>query len=185
VLPILQALPAEIGHAREAVSEGREAGLDRLVEETNRALESLRDLTRGVFPAQLARSGLELALRSLLTRAGTATVLTVDETGGRRYSPRVETAIYFCCAEALRTGAGPVSVDLSAVDGDLVLRIVGAHDRLDLQGVRDRVEAVGGALGTGAGLLVLTVPVAEDGAGPGRTRSVVPAGGPVGAAPGG
>lgn len=175
VLPILQALPAEIRQAREAVSEGREAGLDRLVEETNRALESLRDLTRGVFPAQLARSGLEPALRSLLTRAGTATVLTVDETGGRRYSPRVETAIYFCCVEALRAGAGPVSVDLSVVDGDLVLRIVGAPDRLDLQGVRDRVEAVGGSLGTGAGLLVLTVPVADEGAGPGRTRSVVPA----------
>jgi len=32
------------------------------------ALEALREITRGVFPAQLARSGLRMALGSLLTR---------------------------------------------------------------------------------------------------------------------
>ena len=36
--------------------------------DTNAALEALRELTRGVFPTQLARAGLVPALRSLLAR---------------------------------------------------------------------------------------------------------------------
>jgi hypothetical protein len=166
VLPSLQALPAEIQRARADLEQGRDAHLDDLVEETNRALESLRDLTRGVFPSHLARSGLEPALRSLLARAGTTTVLFVDEGARHRYSPRVEAAVYFCCTEALRTQPGPSSVELLSVGDDLVLRIVGAHERIDLQGIEDRVEAVGGTLETGAGLLVLTIPVGTSGATP-------------------
>jgi signal transduction histidine kinase len=184
VLPFLRALPAEIGRAREDVAQGREPGLDRLVEETNRALESLRDLTRGVFPSQLARSGVEPALRSLLARAGTATLLTVDETVGR-YLPRVENAVYFCCAEALRAGAGPATVNLTTAGADLVLRIAGPREGVDLQGIQDRVEAVGGTLVTGDSLLVLTIPVDAGRDGSGDRESVVAAGGHVGAAPGG
>ena len=71
---------------------------------TNDALESLRELTRGVFPTQLARSGVEPALRSLLARNGLASALHVDASAaGRRFSPRVEAAVYFCCAEASRS----------------------------------------------------------------------------------
>jgi signal transduction histidine kinase len=44
------------------------AELVPLVESLNAALESLREITVGVFPAQLARSGLEAALGSLLAR---------------------------------------------------------------------------------------------------------------------
>ena len=46
------------------------SALDRLIAGTNDGLESLRELTRGLFPSQLARSGLEPALRSLLGRRG-------------------------------------------------------------------------------------------------------------------
>jgi signal transduction histidine kinase len=166
VLPSLQALPAEIRRGRADLAQGRDAHLDDLVEETNRALESLRDLTRGVFPSHLSRSGLEPALRSLLARAGTTTVLTIDDRARRRYSPRVEAAVYFCCTEALRTGSGPASVDLAPVGDDLVLRILGDHDGIDLQGIEDRVEAVGGALETREGLLVLTIPVVTPGGTP-------------------
>lgn len=162
VLPSLQALPAEIRRARTDLARG-DTHLDDLVDATNRALESLRDLTRGVFPSQLARSGLEPALRTLLARAGTATVLTIDDGARRRYSPRVEAAVYFCCTEALRGAAGPSSIDLAPVGDDLVLRIADAPDGIDLQGIEDRVEAVGGALEAGADLLVLTVPVALPG----------------------
>ncbi|GAB3258197.1 sensor histidine kinase [Nocardioides dilutus] len=163
VLPSLRALPAEIRRARADLARGRDTHLDDLVEQTNRALESLRDLTRGVFPSHLARSGLEPALRSLLARAGTSTVLTIDESARRRYSARVEAAVYFCCTEALRTHAGASSVDLLTAGDDLVLRIVGTHDGIDLQGIEDRVEAVGGALAAREGLLVLTIPVATPG----------------------
>ncbi|RYP85714.1 hypothetical protein EKO23_11990 [Nocardioides guangzhouensis] len=165
VLPFLVALPAEIGRARQAVADGADPGLDRLVDGTNEALEQLRELTRGVFPSQLARSGLEPALRSLLARSANATEFNVDGAGGRRHPPRVEAAVYFCCAEAVHGGAGPVAVDLADAGDDLVLRITGPLADIDLQAVTDRVEAVGGSLSVGAQLLVLTVPVGDAGRG--------------------
>ena len=163
------------------MAAGDDADLDRLVDGTNEALEALRELTRGVFPTQLARSGLEPTLRSLFARSGAGAELTVDGTGGRRFPPRVEAAVYFCCVEAVRAGAGPVSVSLSSAGDDLVLRIVGADDGIDLQGVTDRIEAVGGELSAGDGLLVLTIPVVVE---PEGAESVA-AGGPGGAVPGG
>ena len=180
VLPFLQSLPGEIGRARAAVAAGVVTDLDRLVDGTNEALEALRDLTRGVFPSQLAQSGLEPALRSLFARSPTAVTFTVHGTGGRRHAPRVEAAVYFCCSEALRAG-GAVSVDLTGVRDELVLRIAGAHDGVDLRGITDRVEAVGGELRPGDGQLVLTVPVTE---GPAEPASAL-AGGPGSAVPGG
>ncbi|WP_426561039.1 hypothetical protein ACPPVT_13430 [Angustibacter sp. McL0619] len=159
VLPFLRSLPDEIRRAEVAVSAGAVADLDRLVEGTNQALEALRELTRGVTPAQLARSGLEPTLRSLLARSGAAE-LTVHESAGRRYAPRVEAAVYFCCVEAVGAATGPVSVELVSAGDDLVLRIEGAHEGVDVQGVTDRVEAVGGELRADDRLLVLTIPVA-------------------------
>lgn len=160
VLPFLQSLPAAVSGARAAVAEGAEPGLDQLVDGTNAALEKLRGLTRGVFPSQLVRSGLEPTLRSLVARSPFAAELTVDPGAGRRYAPRVEAAVYFCCAEALRTGGGPASVELSGGADELVLRISGATDGIDLQGVADRVEAVGGHLTADGERLLLTIPVA-------------------------
>jgi hypothetical protein len=161
VLPFLQSLPGEISRARAAVAEGAGSGLDRLVDGTNAALETLRELTRGVYSSQLVRSGLEPALRSLVARSAGGAELTVELGTRRRYPPRVEAAVYFCCAETLRAtaGGGPASVDLTGGEDELALRVSGAHDGIDLQGVTDRVEAVGGHLTATAEQLVLTIPV--------------------------
>jgi hypothetical protein len=159
VLPFLETTPGEVGRARTAVAAGAEPGLGRLIDGTNAALEALRELTRGVFPSQLVRSGLEPTLRSLVARSPAGAELTVDLGAGRRYPPRVEAAVYFCCGEALRAGGGPVSVELTGGVDLLVLRISGARGYIDLQGVEDRVEAVGGRLTAGTGQLVLTIPV--------------------------
>ena len=84
VLPRLITLPGELVSARHAVALGSPAnGVDLLVAATNDALESLRELTRGVFPTQLARSGVEPALRSLLARNGLASALQVGAVRGR------------------------------------------------------------------------------------------------------
>lgn len=165
MLPFLHALPGEIGRARAAVAEGAEPDLDRLVDGTNGALEALRELTRGVFPSQLVRSGLEPTLHSLFARSGPGVELIVDVAAGRRYAPRAEAAVYFCCAEALRVG-GPASVNLTCSAEELVLRITGSHDCIDLQGVMDRVEAVGGHVTAEPGQLLLAIPVAETAAEP-------------------
>jgi hypothetical protein len=164
VLPHLAALPEEIGRARDALAQGAPASsLDRLIDGTNAALESLRDLTRGVFPSQLARSGLEPALRSLLSRRGLEPVLSLAGVSGRRFSPRVEAALYFCCSEASGAGSGVTSIELAAGGDDLVLRIAGVRpEGVDLASIIDRVEAAGGTLSLDEDGLGLAFPVEAD-----------------------
>ncbi len=178
VLPSLQALPAGIRRARAALDRGTTPEIDPLVDDTNEALDALRELTRGVFPAQLARSGLAAALRSLAARAVAPTDLTVTEIG--RLSPRVEAAVYFCCAEALGAAAGPTTIELARVGSGVVLRVGGELRGLDLPGLGDRVEAVGGRVEVRDGLLVVSVPgvgePAESPAGPRAPGGAVPHG---------
>jgi GAF domain-containing protein len=123
-----------------------------LIESLNTALEALREITRGVFPAQLARSGLPTALGSLLARSGSAGQLVVEKPAiGRRFDPRVEAAAYFCVAEAARELGGPVLVRLTA-HGQHLLLVVSGRDRggLPLGHMRDRVEAAGGSMSIAA-----------------------------------
>lgn len=112
-----------------AVADGLRNGspAEPLIDEVNTGLEALRRLTRGVFPTQLARFGIETALRSF--------PLTVDPAlSGRRFPARVEAAVYACCTQ---TGAASASL----TPGGLTLRGV---DGVPLT-VQDRVEAAGGS----------------------------------------
>jgi signal transduction histidine kinase len=59
-------------------AEAEASPLVPLIASLNAALEALREITRGVFPAQLARAGLPAALASLLARTGTTQRLVVD-----------------------------------------------------------------------------------------------------------
>jgi N-terminal 7TM region of histidine kinase len=171
VLPHLIALPGELVSARQAVAFGSPAnGVDLLVAATNQALESLRELTRGVFPTQLARSGVEPALRSLLARNGLASALHVGASAaGQRFSPRVEAAVYFCCAEASRSASSLSSVELSVTADDLVLEVAGVSaGDVDLRAIGDRVGAVAGSVTAEPALITLTIPVeSATGRGPG------------------
>jgi hypothetical protein len=161
VVPHLEPLPARL---RELAGSAEATALDPgavqpLVAGSTAALEALREITRGVFPALLARSGLEAALRSLLGRAGGR--LVGDGAPGDRLDERVEAAAYFCVAEVLRDLPAPVEVVLDHGDGGLVLE-VRAPDTGGLPPVaplRDRVETVGGTVvgRTGEGLTVLEV----------------------------
>lgn len=133
--------------------------LGPLVESLNMALESLREITRGVFPAQLARSGLTTALGSLLARTASDRRLVVEESAdGQRFDQRVEAAAYFCVAEAIRDLGNPVLVVLAA-DADQLRVLVSGSDGggLPLSHIRDRVEATGGTVSVSAreGLSVL------------------------------
>ncbi len=132
-----------------AVADGLPgADIDAMVGEVNSGLEALRELTRGVFPTQLARSGLEPALRSVLARSGHGTTLRIDASAvGLRFGPRQEAAAYLCCAEAARQHPGPTAVELRIEGDTLVQRIVGAgFTALNLQGIEDRMDAVGGTV---------------------------------------
>jgi signal transduction histidine kinase len=164
VLPHLSAVSAGIRRARVANDTGLDTGLDDLVARTNTALESLRELTRGLFPTQLARAGIDPALRSLLARRGLAGALRVDRScAGRRFSPGAEAAVYSCCVAAVRELLQVTSLELSLVTGELVLVVRGTRRAAgdEVQGILDRAEAVGGSVTATRGGLVVRIPVDE------------------------
>jgi hypothetical protein len=147
VVPHLDPLPEaldDLAHSRECSS----GGLEPLVGASSAALEALREITRGVFPAQLVRAGLGPALRSYLGRAESHGHLELhDSAVDRRFDPRVEAAAYFCVAEAAQSLEAPLWVEVAAPDGRLELRVEGrSHGVLDLAHIRDRVEAAGGSV---------------------------------------
>jgi hypothetical protein len=153
VVPHLQPLPDRLHELSDPASSAMApdtTALDPLVTSLNTALEALREITRGVFPAQLARSGLPVAVGSFLTRAASTSRLVVeDSVTHRRFDPRVEAAAYFCVAEAIGDIGGPVRVALSVDDDQLRVVVSGRDDGpLPVGHIRDRVEAIGGSVST-------------------------------------
>jgi signal transduction histidine kinase len=156
VIPHLAPLPEQLRQLSQSDPDDPSAldttRLEPLLASMNSAMQSLREITRGVFPAQLARAGLPTALGSLLGRPGLTGPqrLTVEDSAvGRRFDPRIEAATYFCVAEATRAFDHPVDVVLSVHDGQLHLSVTGT-DRggLSLSHMRDRMEATGGSVST-------------------------------------
>lgn len=136
-------LPA-MRRVRKQVAAQRPDGCVDLVTE---ALASLRDLTRGIYPATLARIGLGPALKAHAARAERVdSVRIAPEVAGTRFAAPVETAAYFCCVEVLRQSQGSVEVSLDG-SGELVIGLDGVDlDALNRRAILDRVEACGGSL---------------------------------------
>ncbi len=122
------------------------------------ALEEVRALAHGVYPALLETHGLVEALRSAARRAPGG-VSVRGEIG--RYPPDTEAAVYFCCLEALQNVAkhagreATVTVQLWEEDSSLRFQTrdsgVGFMTDETPQGqglvnMRDRLAAVGGEL---------------------------------------
>ena len=151
VLPHLTPLATSLGqHSHldgDAIEEPDPTWLAAELESLSSALEALRDITRGVFPAQLARSGLATALDSLLALTGHPGRLVLQEPlARRRFEPRAEAAAYFCVAEASRS-LQEVVVVLAVDGGDLHLVISGRRQAgMPLTDMRDRIETAGGCL---------------------------------------
>jgi hypothetical protein len=123
--------------------------LDDLAIQAHSALEALRALTRGVFPAQLTRRGLVPALASHLDSTRPAAHFDADRSAERRFDPRVESAAYFCAVEFTRELEPPVHVALSADHGWLDLDVSGVAKPSTLARTRhlhDRAAALGASL---------------------------------------
>jgi hypothetical protein len=161
VIPRLGELPAALQQLRRADVSDRETKLAALVEESVQALESLREITRGIYPTQLTSYGLGPAIASHLGREGRRGSLKVrPSVDGMRYDSRIEAAAYFCYLETARELQPPIEVCLDTEGNRLVMRIAGkALATPDLQHLTDRLEPLGGdsVLASEDGVTVLTV----------------------------
>jgi signal transduction histidine kinase len=155
----LVALAVKLGLARRltGTDPGRaEALLTQVEVETTEALETLRDLARGIYPPLLAEQGLAAALQAQARKSSVP--VSVRDEGVGRYPQEVEAGVYFCCLEALQNvakyaSASQATVTLSASDGHLTFTVSDDGVGFDpsstsygtgLQGMADRLSALGG-----------------------------------------
>ncbi len=99
----LVALAVNVRLARQLAERDPEASgkiLDELGTGIQEAVQELRALAHGIYPPLLIDRGIGEALRSAAGRAALPT--DVDAEGLDRYSPERESAVYFCCLEALQ-----------------------------------------------------------------------------------
>ena len=135
-----------------------ESMLAQMQEETQTALEDLRDLARGIYPPLLADKGLPAALEAQIRKNAAPVDLVPD--GVARYAPEVEAAVYFSVLEALQNVAKYAEADHTTVrlgvgDGWLTFAVEDDGRGFDptsvgygtgLQGMADRVSALEGEL---------------------------------------
>jgi signal transduction histidine kinase len=156
----LVTLALALGMARNRLRSDPQPGVDTLLaeaaEELRLALGELRELGGGLHPPILSDEGLEAALDSLAERSPIPVDLSVNV--AKRPPPPVEAAAYFVVSEALanaskHAGASRISVRAAQHDGRLSVQIAddgvgGAaiRPRSGLEGLSDRVEALGGRL---------------------------------------
>ncbi len=157
----LVAIKVKLGLA-EAFAEKDPAKAKELVAQlktdADEALETLRDLARGIYPQLLADKGLAAALESQARKA--TLPVSVEADGIGRYSQEVEGAVYFCVLEALQNvqkyaGAGTATVRLLEDDTTLRFEVEDDGDGFDtatvkkgsgLTNMSDRLDALGGAV---------------------------------------
>ena len=157
----LIALRIKLGLAGDIMREDPARGAQMVADlgdEAEAALEEVRALAQGVYPSLLADEGLAVALQALGRRSAPVARVTTDGVG--RFPPEIESAVYFCCLEALQNvakhapNARSVSISLH-VDNALLFEVRDdgggfARDAvrpgLGFTSMHDRIAAVGGRL---------------------------------------
>ncbi len=121
------------------------------------AIAEIRRLAHGIYPPLLVSGGLARALPAAAAHAPVPVQLNLQDLG--RYPASIETALYFCCGEALQNAAkhgGPdttVTITARADDRMLTLTISDTGRGFDpatvgtgLTNMTDRLSAIGGNL---------------------------------------
>ena len=140
--------------------EQTQALLSEIERDAVDALENLRDLARGIYPPLLADKGLPAAVTA---QARKATVpVSVETDGVGRYAQEIEATVYFCCLEAMQNiakyaAATQATIRLQQSNGALEFSIADDGAGFDpariprgtgLTNMRDRLESLGGGLGS-------------------------------------
>jgi signal transduction histidine kinase len=157
----LVALKVKLGLA-EAYAEKDPARAKELVAQlkadAGEALETLRDLARGIYPPLLADKGLAVALESQARKATVPVEVSADGIG--RYPQDIEAAVYFCVLEALQNvqkyaHADRATVRLAELGAALTFEVGDDGDGFDaatatmgagLTNMSDRLDALGGGI---------------------------------------
>ena len=157
----LVAIKVKLGLA-EALAERDPAKARELVgqlkADADEALDTLRDLARGIYPPLLADKGLGAALEAQARKA--TLPVEVDADGVGRYPQDLEAAVYFCVLEALQNiqkyaEASRATVRLRADGSDLRFEVEDDGKGFDpaqekkgtgTQNMIDRIDALGGSV---------------------------------------
>ena len=132
--------------------------LERLEHAVDETLGEVREIGHGLYPPVLTQMGLAGALARV--RSHVTADMSIRAAGVSRYASDVESAVYYCCREAIQNAvkhAGPdvrVSVALREVPGGLGFEVTddgpGFRPEISagtgLQNMHDRMGALGGDL---------------------------------------
>ena len=162
----LLALSYDLRLARAGAAGDRDEGLVALLDaaghETTTALDELRELAHGIYPAILTEAGLAVALATLADEAPLPVEL--GHVTPERMPPAVETTTYVTVAQAIedgaRRGATFVAASVHLEDAHLVIAVEddGAPLSSRLLHLADRVGALGGTLDVGVTTLHAEIP---------------------------
>jgi signal transduction histidine kinase len=155
----LVSMALQLRAAQAAVPPGAgelTAQLDGMATDLRGVLDELREISRGIHPAVLARGGLRPALRALARRSAVPVRLNAGIVG--RLPEPIEVAAYYVVSEALtntakHAKASVVEIEAEVEERDGVLRVRVRDDGCGgadygagsgLIGLKDRIDALGG-----------------------------------------
>jgi signal transduction histidine kinase len=157
----LVALAVSLGLARDLVKDDPIAAaelLDEVSADIRTTIAEVRDLAHGIYPPLLKESGIAAALTAAGARCPVPILVEADALP--RLEQEVETAVYFCCLEAMQNAVKhapgePVTVRLRCEDALLRFEVRDDGPGFDpqttsggqgRQNMADRIGAVGGRL---------------------------------------
>lgn len=157
MVAIIMKLRAAARVMETAPNEARDL-LTEVMTNVGTALDTLTDLAQGNYTALLDDLGLVSALEAHARRSDLPVVIEAESLG--RFDAEIETAVYFCCLEAMQNiakhaNASRMRVKLECSDGELLFSVVDNGDGFEAATVQrgsgqrnlaERLEALGGRL---------------------------------------